>query len=192
MPRFRLGAVLAHEVADPLGVDGLAGLEVPGGAAPQPADQLAQLFLDDLLAHDLVRELGRPVGEEVVVKEVAEGAVADVVEQPGHPEQLLEERRRWRVRELRAQRGVKLLGEAPGQVHGAERVLEAAVLGSGEHPARGLELRHAPQSLHPRRIDQVFLGGLAGEAIRPRVEDVAVNGIGDEPAASVGIDPPHG
>src|SRR4029453_15705997 len=107
-----------------------------GGAAPEAADQLAQLLLDDLLAHDLVREV--PVGEEVVVEEVPEGAMADVVEQARHPEQLLEERRRGGVRELRAQRRIELLGEAAGQGHGAQRVLEAAVLGGGEDPAGGL------------------------------------------------------
>ncbi len=55
-----------------------------------------------------------------------------------------------RVGELGLERGVELLGEAPGQVHRAQRVLEAAVLGGREHPARGLQLRHPPQALHPR------------------------------------------
>ena len=87
---------------------------------------------------------------------------------------------------------VELLGEAPGQVHGAQRVLEAAVLGGREHPARRLQLRHPPQPLHPGRVDEVLLGGLAGHAVGPRVEDVLVDGVGDETAALVGVHALHG
>jgi len=130
------GVALAHQIADPLGVDALAALEGPRRAAPEPADQLAQFFSDDSLPHFLVGEI--EVGQEIVVEEVAEGAVAHVVEQARHAEQLLEEGRRGGVGELGLEGGVELLGEAPGQVHGAERVLEAAVLGGREHPARGL------------------------------------------------------
>ena len=86
-----------------------------------------------------------------------------------------------------AERRVELLGEAPGQVHGAQRVLEAAVLGGREHPARRLQLGDAPQALHPRGVDQVLLGRLAGDAARARVEDVLVDRVGDEPAALVGV-----
>ena len=127
------------------------------------------------------------VHQEVVVEEVAEGTVADVVQQAGHPQQLLDQRRRRRVGKHRAERRVELLGEAAGQVHGAQGVLEAAVLGGREHPARRLQLRDAPQPLHPRRVDQILLGRLAGHAARARVEDVLMDGVGDEPAALVGV-----
>ena len=95
-----------------------------------------------------------------------------------------------RVGELGPERRVELLGEAAGQVHGAQGVLEAAVLGGREHPARRLQLRHAAQALHPRRVDQVLLGGLAGHAARARVEDVLVDRVGDEAAALVGVEAP--
>ena len=144
---------------------------------------------DDALAEQLVGQA--EVGEEVVVEEVAERSVADIVQQPGHPHQLFDQRHRRRVGELRLERRVKLAREAPRQVHGAEGVLEAAVLGGREDPARGLQLRHAPEALHPRRVDQVLLGRLARRGIGPRIEDVPVDGIGDEAAALVGVDAFH-
>jgi len=131
------------------------------------------------------------IHEEIVVEEVPEGAVADVVEEAGHPQQLLDEGGRRRIRKLRLERGVKLLGEATGQVHGAEGMLEAAVLGGGKDPARRLELGHAAEALHPGGIDQVLLGRLPGAAIRTRVEDVLVDGVGDEPAPLIGIHATH-
>ena len=188
--RLRLRVALAHEVADPLGIDPLARLEGPGGAAREPPQEVPQLVADDALAEQLVGQA--EVGEEVVVEEVAERAVADIVQQPGHPHQLLDQRHRRRVGELRLERRVELAREAPRQVHGAEGVLEAAVLGGREDPARGLQLRHAPEALHPRRVDQVLLGRLARRGIGPRIEDVPVDGIGDEAAALVGVDAFHG
>ena len=160
-------------------------MKAPAGAAPQAAQGVGQLLADDALAEQLVGEV--EVHQEVVVEEVAEGAVADVVQQAGHAQQLLDQRRRGRVGKDGAERRIELLGEAAGQVHGPQRVLEAAVLGGRKHPARGLQLRDAPQPLHPRRVDQVLLGGLAGDAARARVEDVLVDRIRDEPAALVGV-----
>ena len=125
--------------------------------------------------------------QEVVVEEVAERAVADVVEQPGHPQQLLEQGRRGAVRKDGVERWSELLGEAPGQVHGSQRMLEAAVLRGGKHPARGLQLRDAPQALHPRGVEHVLLGGLPRDRARARVEDVVVDGVGDESAPLVGV-----
>ena len=85
------------------------------------------------------------------------------------------------------------MGEPARQVHGSQRVLEAAVLGGREHPARRLELRDAPQALHPRGIDQILLGGLSRDTPRPRVLDVLVNRIRDEASSLVGVrDALHG
>jgi hypothetical protein len=86
-----------------------------------------------------------------------------------------------------AQRGVELMGQAPGQVHGPQRVLKPAVLGGREHPAGRLQLRDPAQPLHPGRVDHVLLGRLAGDTAGPRVEDVLVDGVGDEPAALIGV-----
>src|SRR5262249_28277871 len=94
---------------------------------------------------------------------------------------------RRRVGKLDLEGGVELQGEAASQVHGAERMLEAAVLGGGKHPARGLELGHAAQTLHPRGVDQILLGALVRGAVGTRVEHVVMDGIGDEPAALVGL-----
>jgi hypothetical protein len=118
---------------------------------------------------------------------MAEGAVADVVQQPRHAQELLDQRRRGRVGEDGAEGRIELLGEAAGQVHGPQRVLEAAVLGGRKHPARRLQLGDAPKSLHPRRVDEILLGGLAGDTARTRVEDVLVDRIRDEPAALVRV-----
>ena len=148
---------LAHQVADPFRVDGLVGVEGGTGAAAERAQYLAELVANDLLAHQLVGEV--VVDEEVVVEEMTEGAVADVVQKPGHPEQLLQQRRRGSIAaEDRAERRVELLGEPPGKMHRPEGVLEAAVLGGGKHPARRLQLRDPPEPLHPGRVDDVLLG----------------------------------
>ncbi len=184
------GVALAHQVADPLRVDALPVLEGPARAAPQAADEVAQLLPNDPLADFLVGEV--EVGEEVVVEEVAEGPVAHVVEQPRHPHQLLEERRGGRVGELGLERPVELEREAPREVHRPQGVLEAAVLRGREDPPRRLQLRHPAQPLHPRGVDQVLLGRLAGRPLRPGIEDVLVDRIGDETAALVGVDTLHG
>jgi hypothetical protein len=118
---------------------------------------------------------------------VPERPVADVVEQARHPQQLFQQRRRGPVREDRVQRRIELLREPSREVHGAERVLEPAVLGRGEDPARGLELGNAAQALHPRGVDDVLLGRLARDAARARVEDVLMDGICDETAPLIRI-----
>ncbi len=100
----RLRVALAHEVADPLGLDRLSRFEGPRWASREGAQQVPHLLADDPLAHQLV---GQPeVGEEVVVEEMPERAVTDVVEQSRHPQQLLEQRAGGRIRELRLERTV--------------------------------------------------------------------------------------
>src|SRR3989442_168251 len=47
--------------------------------------------------------------------------------------------------------------------------------------------RDAAEALYPRRVDQVLLGRLAGNSAGPRVEDVLMNRIGDEPAALIRV-----
>ena len=91
------GEGFPHQVADPVGIDGLAGGEGTGRAPPEPPDGVAQLFPDDALADHLVGQV--EVHQEVVVEEVPEGAVAHVVEEARHAEQLLDQRRRRAVGE---------------------------------------------------------------------------------------------
>ena len=86
---------------------------------------------------------------------------------------------------------MELVGEAPGQVHRAEGMLKAAVLGRWKHPPGGLKLRHAPQPLHPGRVDEVLLRRFPRYPVGTRVQDVLVNGIGDEPPSLVCVDAFH-
>ena len=181
----RVGVGLPHQVADPLRIDRLAGVEDAVRASPEVPEQIGQLLADDALAEQLVGQL--VVHQEVVVEEVAERAVTDVVEEPRRPQELLDQRGRRRVGEGRAERGIEVLGEPAGQVHRPERVLEAAVLGGRVHPARRLQLRHAAQPLHPRGVDQVLLGRLAGNPARSRVEDVLMDRVGDEASPLIWI-----
>ena len=154
------------------------------------ADRIRQRLPDDPLTQELV---GEPVvGEEVVVEEMSEGAVTHVVEQAGHPQELLQKRRRRRVGTDPRQRGGELLREPPGHVHDPEGVGEATVLGGGKHPPRGLQLRDAAQPLHPRGVDEILLGGLSRAlALRPRVDEVPVDGVGDESLPAVGLGTRH-
>src|SRR5262245_8989503 len=183
LERLRVG--LAHQVADPLRIDRLAGVERAMRAPAEITQKIGQLLADDALAEKLVGQL--VVDQEVVVEEVAERAVADVVEEPGRPQQLLDQRRRRRVGEGRAERGIEVLREATGQVHRPQGGLEAAVLGGRVDPARRLELRHTAQSLHPRGVDQVLLARLAGNATRSRVKNVLMDGVGDEASSQIRI-----
>ena len=54
-----------------------------------------------------------------------------------------------------------MLGKLPCQVHGSERVLEAAVFSGGVNPAGALQLIDITQALHPRRVDQGFFSNFA-------------------------------
>jgi hypothetical protein len=63
------------------------------------------------------------------------------------------------------------------------------VLGGREDPASRLELRHTPEPLDPRRVEEVLLRRLSGDAVGARVEDVLVDGVGDEAAPLVGVTP---
>ena len=119
-------------------------------------------------------------GEQVLlVTEVAERAVAEVVQQAGHAQGLLHQRERRRAGlDLGQRRGT------PGAPARRPRCMvprlcgEPAVLGRGEHPPGALQLVDALEPLDPRVVDDVRLGDLAG----PRQCDaqVAVQRVGDE------------
>src|SRR6266508_2979812 len=111
-----MGVRLSHQITNPFRIYRLVGVERAGGAAPQAAQGVGQLIADDALAEQLVSEV--VVDEKVVVEEVAERAVPDVMQQAGHPQQLLDQRGGGGVGEDRAQRRIELLGEAASQVHG--------------------------------------------------------------------------
>ena len=151
----------------------------------QPADEPAQLALDDQLREVLVAERlrpgpavvgrGREVAQDVVVEEVGERAVADVVEQAGDPEGLDDEplgrdgAPGSTSASAVAQARVEVARPEARLVHHPEAVGEPAVLGRREDPAGALELADPAQPLEPGRVEEIVLGGgLVGQAERAR------------------------
>ena len=136
------------------------------------------MLADDDLRDVLVDQA--VLAEEVIVEEMAERAVADVVEQAGDPHVLFHVvGGRTLFAQHLAERGVQAPGEGAGQVHGPQAVLEAAVLRRGIDPAGALKLEDVPEALEPGGIDQVlfrYLVGVPGD----REGDVAVDRVGDE------------
>ena len=156
-PGFSAFSGHPDQVGDLAGIEAFPFRERPRGAAPNAADDPAQLPVDDLLAQDLV---GQPVLiEKMVVEEMAVGPVPHVVKQSGQTEQLLHAMRRGGVGADLAKAGVEGPAEFPGHVHRSQGMLEAAVLGRRIDPARALKLADPPQPLHPGGIDQVLLRG---------------------------------
>ena len=173
----------AHQEGDVPRVDGLAGGELPRRASPQLGQQRPELADDEVLRDLLVVDAEH--GQQVLlVAEVAEGAVAEVVQEAGHAQRLLDQRLRRRARLDLRQRGVDLPRQLAGEVHGAEAVREAAVLGGGEHPPRALQLVDALEALDPRVVDHVRLRDLARAGERDA--QVAVQRVGDEVDVVVG------
>jgi hypothetical protein len=158
-------------------LDGLAGGERAAGAAPQLGQQRTELADDELLRDALVVDAEHRQ-QILLVAEVAERAVAEVVQQTGHAQGLLHQRQRRRARLDLGQRGVDLPRQLAGQVHGAQAVSEPAVLGGGEHPPRALQLVDALEPLHPRVVDDVRLGDLPGA--RERDAQIPVERVGDK------------
>lgn len=72
-----------------------------------------------------------------------------------------------------------MLCKLPCQVHGAERVLEAAVLSGRINPAGALKLIDITQALHPRRVNQGFFGNFALLLGYGKL-NVAMNRVGDQ------------
>src|SRR5690606_24985476 len=65
-----------------------------------------------------------------------------------------------------------------GQVHHANHVLKARMLGGRKNPPRGLQLVDVSHSLQPRMIDNLSLAGLARREIRAGSErDIPMNGV---------------
>ena len=76
------------------------------------------MVLNDRLTEIFVREI--VIGEKIIIEEVAERAVADIVQQPGDAHVLLDERRRRTlVAQSFSEGRVEMLGKFSGEVHGA-------------------------------------------------------------------------
>jgi hypothetical protein len=127
-----------------------------GGAAADGLDDLGDLGLDDVLAEFLVCE--PELLQIVIIEKVAEGTVTDIMEERGNAKKLLNKIGGRAVRHRRFEGGIEVTGKPAREVHGAEGMLEPAVLGRGIYPPRALKLIDLTQTLHPGRVDQVLLG----------------------------------
>ena len=199
---------LGDEEAHPRWIDRLAVAEtipfsVLARRATEPGDDLADLSFDDQRREVLVCQAlagcatriirsGEPF-EHLVVEEVRERTVSDVVEETGDAERFDDEplaRHRIAARaQLFGQGPVQVTGPESRFVHHAETVGEAAVLCRGEDPAGALQLTDATQSLQPRCVEQILLGGRLRQiperrgALRRQALgqlDVAVDRIADQ------------
>ncbi len=123
------------------------------------ADHVAQLALDD---HAAQRFVGQAVlGKIVLVEKVAEGSVADVVQQSGQSQQAFDIAAARGVGADLAEAGVQGRCRPAGQVHHAQHVLKPGVLGRGEDPPGGLKLVDLAEPLQPGVVDDLPLGNLA-------------------------------
>lgn len=172
----RVGAGSADEPGDLLGLDFLKGGEMPVGGASNTAEQVAKLVFNDVGAERLVRDA--ELVEVLVVEEMSKGAVADIVQQGGEAGGRFDEGlgRAGAADHLEAV--VPFVDDDAGEVHGAEDVLEAHVLGAGEDVPGGLELVDVSQALEPGVVDDLLFGDLAGRQSRGGYKgNVSVDGI---------------
>lgn len=130
----------------------------------------------EMPADDLMVEM--PLLEHLVVEEMSERAVADVVQQTGDAQRLLDQRRRGRIRECCAKRSVDAAGELARKVHRAEEMCESRMLRTRKHPPRGLELMHAAEALQPDGVEQLPFARLTRLILGDL--DVSVQRIRDE------------
>ena len=117
------------------------------------------------------------LGQEMLVKEVPKGSMADVVQQARDAQQGLDVATAGNVWTHGLQAVVERLGGATGQEHRAEYVLKAGVLRGRKNPAGGLKLVNLTKTLKPWAVDQVlFRSLLVGfPTFRSDKGDVTVN-----------------
>src|SRR4030042_3621434 len=86
----------------------------------------------------------------LLIKEMAEGAVSGIVEEPGQAKEFIYIGKRGEFCfENLEERGIKPLRESPGDMKGPQRVLKPRVLGRGKYPASALQLEDASEALDP-------------------------------------------
>ena len=98
--------------------------------------------------------------QKMVIEKMAERSMADIVEQGRQSYETLDVskgRDRLRPTSLN-QRRIEASNRPTAQVHCAQDVLKARVLGARVDPPGALQLMNAPQTLHPRMIDKRLLG----------------------------------
>ena len=124
------------------------------------------------------------VVQKVIVEKMAEGAMADVVQQADDAHVLFDiRRRRTLVAEDFAQRRIEVLAEFASHMHGAQGVLKPAMFRRRVNPTGALQLVYVAQPLHPWRIDQRLLGHLAFR-FRDGELNVAMDRVGDQRRAA--------
>ena len=118
--------------------------------------------------------------KEMVVEEVAVGAVPHVVKQTRHPEQFLDAVRGRGVRTDLFQRRVEMSAELARHVHRSQGMLKPGMLRRRIDPAGALELVDPPEALHPGGVDQILLGFLVAVRRGNGEGGVPVDRIGDQ------------
>ena len=166
------------QLGDPAWVDALTRSERAARAGAERRDGGRQLAFDQDAADDLV--VDRVAVEVILVEEMAERPMPDVVQQPSHPECLLDAGRRRYVGVQHREVGIELPRPPAAEVHRPQRVLKPRMLATGEHPPGRLQLMNSPQTLQPGVVEQVLLRGLAIAANPLGDFDVAEQWIGDQ------------
>ena len=125
--------------------------------------------VEHLRGHRLVLPAGdAEAAEELALKDVGEGAVAEVVAEARELDDAQVGALNG-VSQLRALGGPELVREAAREVRDAERVLEAVVARAGEDVVGRAELLEAAQALELARVEDRGAGGVEAEAAVDRV-----------------------
>ena len=104
--------------------------------------------------------------QKMIIEKMAERSVADVVQESRETNQAFDisgRRDRFRPTSL-DQRWIEASDRPAAQMHGAQDMLKARVLGTGVHPPGALQLMNSPQALNPGMIDERLLGRLLAVA----------------------------
>ena len=169
---------LGDQLRDPVRLDPLAWAKEAARTRVEGGNRRSQLAFDQCAADHLV--VDAEAIQVILVEEVPEGPVADVVQQPGNPQGLLDAGSRRDLRHKGRQVGVELAGPFSTEVHRTQRVLKARMLAAREDPPGGLQLMDAAKSLQPGMVEQVLFCGYA-LTVNPFGDlDVAMQRIGHQ------------
>ena len=144
--------------------------------AADAADQVAEFVANDDAAERLVRQaVARQI---MLVEEMAERAMANVVQQAGQSHQRFDISAAGHVGANFLQAVIQPRDGPARQMHDAHHMLKPRMLGGGKDPPGGLQLMNLPHPLDPRMIDDLPLGRLARRQSAAGDErDVAVDRI---------------
>ena len=121
-----LSAVLLDWEGDILRPQLFSWFKGPAGAAAQLSKRFSEFFLDNGLADILVGDF--KVRQKIIIKEVAKGAMPDIVEKSGHPHVLFDVRSGGALLSQNlTEGGVKVPGKLTRKMHCPKGMLEPAV-----------------------------------------------------------------